>query len=205
MIYKKTIIFVQVLLCFLCISCKGQIISDEVCKENLSEALNKYNTYMTLNQDEYLLKESLDHLESSLLCENAKEVSVELKISILLILNQFVEGEKFVLSLKEDDFKKPYKQQMYFNYFKSKLCKEEICRLSKLKDIEISIEKYIEEKKIFEEEVYYDLFLIKNELLSEDQFTEQISESIKQFPYNKDFFETLNATFKEIGKVSLPN
>lgn len=205
MIYKKIIIFVQVSLCFLCISCKGQVISDEVCKENLSEALDKYNTYMTLSQDEYLLKESLDYLGNSLLCENTKEVSVELKISILLILNQFVEGEKFILSLKEDDFKKPYKKQMYLYYFESKLCKEESCRLSKLKDIEISIEKYIEEKKIFEEEVYYDLFLIKNELLSEDQFTEQISESIKQFPYYKDFFETLNTTFKETEKVSLPN
>lgn len=205
MIYKKIIIFVQVSLCFLCISCKGQVISDEVCKENLSEALDKYNTYMTLSQDEYLLKESLDYLGNSLLCENTKEVSIELKISILLILNQFVEGEKFLLSLKEDDFKKPYKKQMYLYYFESKLCEEESCRLSKLKDIEISIEKYIEEKKIFEEEVYYDLFLIKNELLSEDQFTKQISESIKQFPYYKDFFETLNTTFKETEKVSLPN
>lgn len=205
MIYKKIIIFVQVSLCFLCISCKGQVINDEVCKENLSEALDKYNTYMTLSQDEYLLKESLDYLGNSLLCENTKEVSVELKISILLILNQFVEGEKFILSLKEDDFKKPYKKQMYLYYFESKLCEEESCRLSKLKDIEISIEKYIEEKKIFEEEVYYDLFLIKNELLSENQFTEQISESIKQFPYYKYFFETLNTTFKENEKVSLPN
>jgi transcription elongation factor len=93
---------------------------------------------------------------------------------------------------------------MYLYYFQSYLCNEENCRLENLKKSEVSIKKYIESENRFEEEVFYDLFLVKKEMVSEEEFSKQILIYTDQYPEHKDFFDTLGSTFRE-KEVSLPN
>ena len=197
MIYRKAVVLVHILFCFFCISCEGQEVNAKVCKENFTKALDNYNSYMLLNQNTSILEKALDDLEISLLCDETRKMSIELKISILLILKNFQDGEKFVNSLEEGDFKRLYKKDMYLYYFKSYLCNEEMCRLDNLKKSESSITKYIESEINFEEEAFYDLFFIISEMTSEEEFSQQILIYRTQYPNHKDFFDILVSTFRE--------
>jgi hypothetical protein len=62
MIYRKVVVFAHIIFCFFCIGCQGQEVGNKVCKENFTEALDNYNSYMLLNQGGGNLEKALDCL-----------------------------------------------------------------------------------------------------------------------------------------------
>jgi len=185
------------------IQCGKSQESIEKCKEAFTKATQQINSYQ-IDKDKNRLEKALDYLEVSVACEKTKLTSIELKISILNTLDAYEKNILFIESLKIEDFDKPYKKDMYLNFVKSKHCQDKInCREKYLREILSSIDNYIKEVRFFDESVYYDLFTIKAEILSEKELSEDIQNIIKQYPEQREFLETLEFTLIEKEQISV--
>lgn|SRR5690606_23364212 len=198
----KNIMYLLFLL-LLNIQCGKSQESIEKCKEAFTKATQQINSYQ-IDKDKNRLEKALDYLEVSVACEKTKLTSIELKISILNTLDAYEKNILFIESLKIEDFDKPYKKDMYLNFVKSKHCQDKInCREKYLREILSSIDNYIKEVRFFDESVYYDLFTIKAEILSEKELSEDIQNIIKQYPEQREFLETLEFTLIEKEQISV--
>jgi hypothetical protein len=204
---KKTSI-ILILLSVLVSSCNGQISDLEDCKEHLKKSKKIFNSFYK-EQNQKILNEALSEVELSQNCPETRLASVELKISILFAKKEYDIAYKFIKSLSKDDFIKPYKKDMQFNFFKALDYESK----SDIKNRNIyllkasnEVDKYIKNYKTIDQEAYYDLFFIKSKILNKEEFNSYINGIIIKNPSEKQFFEILRQSFdkqtKQIGNVS---
>lgn len=187
------------------IQCSRSQESLEKCREAFTKASQEINSFQ-IDKDRSKLEKALEYLEVSTSCEKTKLMSIELKIATLNTLSAYKENILFIDSLKANDFDKAYKKEMYLNFVKGKLCQDDIkCREKYLKKALSSIDDYIVALRVFDENVCYDLFTIKAEILTPSELSEDIQNFINKYPEHKDYFEILESTFIENEQISISN
>jgi hypothetical protein len=110
---KKTTIFCFFFTLF---SCNSQSTKTDNCKLQFKAAKDSLNAYYRGNE-ESLLQSALENVERSIRCDEIRDKSIELKISLLILLKKYKIGYMFIDSLRRDDFKASYKKKMNYNYF----------------------------------------------------------------------------------------
>lgn len=201
--------------CFilLCSSaCNGQKEVDD-CKEGYRKA-NKalINYYQNKRQD--LLPAAIADVQQAMECKETRRRAIDLKISLLALSKSYKKGYEFVDSLGQEDFEKKYKKDMHHGFFRAMEyeAKADTNNARKLyaqiiRVIEGSIDEGYGSGKPLDQEMYYDLFLIKSKLLSQSQMGAEIDELGRKHPSDKDFFITLKSSFsRALGEaVATPN
>jgi hypothetical protein len=167
---KKVNLIFFILACFLN-SCNGQTTSIDKCQEHLKNAKNAFNSFYKENNQVDLLT-ALKESELSQDCPETRKGSIEIKISILSLQKEYKRVYMFIDSLSEKDFTKPYKKFMQSNLFKALDCKSKSDIKNRNFYLNSSISEiniFISKQKKIDQEAYYDLFLVKSELLSKDE------------------------------------
>jgi hypothetical protein len=99
-------------------SCAGQSKAPLDCKSHLKTAVKNLNEYYQ-NGHTGSLEVALNNLNQSIACPETRLRSTDMKISILMLLKRYENGYLFVDSLQTNDFDKPYKKEVSYNYFKA--------------------------------------------------------------------------------------
>ncbi|MBF4494097.1 hypothetical protein IR010_16225 [Flavobacterium sp. MR2016-29] len=186
---------------FLC-SCNGQNANKEDCKTNFIKARTKLNKFYTENNP-VLISDAVKDVEKSLDCPETRSASIDLKISALSLLKKYDVAYKFIDSLEEKDFSKPYKKKMQYNFFKALDCESKLQNDDKKKYFDIAIteiQTFINNQKTIDQESYYELFLVKSKILSAEQVSDEINILKIKYPADKNFFESLKESFDENPK-----
>lgn len=190
-----------VMITFLC-SCNGQTGNKDVCKTNYISAKNKFNKFYT-EKNPALLSDALKDVKKSLDCPETRMASIDLKISALSFLKEYNKAYEFIDSLAEKDFSKPYEKRMQYNYFKALDCESKLQNEDKKIYFDkaiAEIQNFIDNQKSFDQEAYYNLFLVKSKILSPEQINKEIDNLKIKYPNDKDFFEALKESFNEEAK-----
>ena len=188
--------------------CKGQA-NLTFCKQNYKTAREYLNKYYALNQDSFLLI-SLYSANNAIICPETKNGAIEIKIGDLILLKKFTAGYKFVDSLKDDDFDKPYQRLMCLNKFlalnateKFDTTKSKQYYLQILPSIQEYIQRIAKTNDKIREEAYYDLFVVKSKIETVDEIVKEINALKSQFPKESRYWDMLQGTFSEL-KTALP-
>jgi hypothetical protein len=196
--------------CLFLSACQAQSGDNEKCVRGFKNAQkNLFNYYSNNNYKS--LDSALLNIEQSALCTKTRVASVEIKISILLLMQKFEQGYKYVDSLNEKDFPLRYQKEISLNVFKAKKYESSKDTASSLKcysEIAKVIQSYITQMQISEgldfEARYYDLFIFKAKCFSQKQIESEIDSLTKKYPKERDFFEVLKGTIYNETKVSYP-
>lgn len=188
-------------------SCNGQAKDKDDCVLHLKNARKSFNSYYQNNEDSALIS-ALNEVEKSMQCIETRRGAVELKLSLLMLLKKYPEGYKYIDSLTENDFKLSYKKTLAYNYFLASEYESKgdtVMRNKLLNETVSNIQKYIQGENMpdhkINEEAYYDLFLIKSKILTQEQMNVEIALLKRKYPKNKDFFDALEDSFNESPKV----
>jgi hypothetical protein len=203
-------IFLSTLLFFICMVSCGQKKSPEDCQIVLKRATSEMDKYYQLQENVYL-ENALVDLNKTMLCQETRKKSIELKVSVLVLLTEFKWGENFIDSLNENDFKFPYKKVMNHDYFKALEYENKGDTLSRDKSINKivdSIDEYIKQKKFsennFDDDVFYDFLFMKNKIIKGDAFKREIDSIEKKYPFKTKFFELFREGFDDMPKSTSP-
>lgn len=182
-------------------SCNGQNKNTDSCNLYQKKARSKLNSYYK-NNDKSLLKEALKEAEKSLSC--SKNVgTIELKLSLLALLQDYKSGYEYIETLTDRDFKYKYRKDMNYYYFLSMdySSKGDTLNRNKFlnKTVE-SIQNYLDNDATLNnklnEEAYYDLFSIKKIFMDKQKIDIEIDKLEKKNP-NNDFFKVLRSSIGE--------
>ena len=191
-------------------SCNGQTSNSESCKEAYKYAMSKLNKYYVENNPLYL-QESLTKIDLAISCPKTRASSIELKISLLLLLKMYDQGIVFIDSLTEEDFKFKYKLKMthdYFQVLQTKSKGDSIGASKIMAGIISNINKFIQTDTIskgkLNEEAYYDLYVMKAGVMSFQTVESEIKLLVEKYPANKDFFHALISSLNEHEKIIYP-
>lgn len=196
-IFSKTMIGLCIISCFN--SCIGKSKMDD-CKTGIVNARSVFNTYYKSN-DSTLLDGAFRYAEQAMLCKETRLQAVEIKTSLLMLLQKYKSGYKFIDSLQYNDFNKEYKKEMNYNFFKAMEYETKGDTASAYKlyaETVNSVTQYIKtanKNNQIDQDAFYDLFLVKSKILSKEQIENEIEELIKKYPSNEDFFTTLKSSF----------
>lgn len=191
-------------------SCNGQHASDS-CISQIKNARAAFSYYL-MNDDtsQSKLITILSEVDSSMQCSNTKMASIELKISILLKLKEYQAGYAFVDSLKQADFKLPYKKQMWSYCFQALDYEAKGDTINKnryFNEAAKKIQNYIRQKNLspegIGEEVYYDLFEMKVKILNKEELDKEFNILKNKYPNDKDFIDELSSSIEENGEKSI--
>jgi len=195
-------IVVLVTFCFF-YSCKGQSADVDSCKLNIKIARKNINDFYQ-NNDKLLLTHAMNSVNKSIQCKETRLGGIEIKLSIYMLLKDYKTGQMFVDSLSETDFKYKYKRFFWSNYFAAsdaEFNSDTLDRDKYYSEIIKNVESYIntedEVKGTFDKEAYYDLFYIKQKVVSQKEVYEQIDKLENKYPSEKIFLESLKSTFYE--------
>lgn len=181
-------------------NCNGQpkINSAQDCRTIYNKANNKLNEYYLTNNNG-CLRQLLNYTEKvSLLCPEYRTKFINLRITSLMLLQEYEKGYKFVNSLNINDFAKTYKKSMYLKTFKAlsfKVQGDTIGRDNCLKEIETEIEDYISEHPS-DKDAIADLFFTKIKHVNMEIVIREIELLQKKERKNVDFYEGLKETIK---------
>jgi hypothetical protein len=176
----------------------------------LQDVIKQINEYYQLQQKN-TLQDALSDLNKPLKCPETKKKSIELKISVLVLLNEFKWGSSFIDSLNDDDFTFPYKKQMNYDYLIAldyDANGDTIARNKLIYKIVENITGYIKQsgfsEENFSEDVFYDLLFMKNKIIKGEAFKKEIDSLENKYPYKTSFFEIFREGFDDTSKSSAP-
>ncbi|ATL49591.1 hypothetical protein COR50_21770 [Chitinophaga caeni] len=117
---KMYIFFFVLVLKVICSGCQGEIKSEKSkCKEAYEEANARLNEYYQ-NADQEMLDTVLHIVQKNINdCPDYNVKMVNLKIRVLILLKEYDLGYKFIYSLDEKKFEKPYKKDFYLKSLKA--------------------------------------------------------------------------------------
>jgi hypothetical protein len=177
-------------------SCNGQVDTNVICKKKFKEARDLvYVSPNTIRQS--ALDSALNLANECLQCDSIKKAVVDFKIALLITTKKYSEGMNFISSLKDDDFTFGYKKNVAYKNFqalayastndttKQKLVYREIAN-----DLEQYIKQQIINAKEFEE-IYIDLFSVKENFLDANEINKEVEILEKKYPDKSTFFEFL--------------
>ncbi|MBS1948277.1 MAG: hypothetical protein JST47_10965 [Bacteroidetes bacterium] len=208
-ILNKTSVFIMAVIAIVYFdSCNGQSQNSDTCITHLKNARRNLNAYYKSN-DQSSLAIAMNEVEQSMQCDKTKRGAIELKLSLLILLNQYQHGYQYVDSLGETDFKLKYKKGMWQNFFLALECESKFDTVGRNKyynNIIPIVENYIQsenkQKGQIDEEPYYDLFFIKAKVSDPKQIDFELDSLKQKYPSEGDFFEGLKSTFLNIAGKS---
>lgn len=180
------------------------------CKANLKKASDSLNSYYYSGKLSSL-EASLHYLQQPTECPETRPRAIEMKISIFVLLKEYESGYKFVDSVNDNDFSRPYKREMAMDYFRSleyESKADSIDRNKTLKEITHNIQDYIKRSAnsdtSMDKEAYYDLYLIKAKLYPVNELNKELDSLKIRYPAQSDFIEALKGTLnpQSISKPS---
>jgi len=203
--------FIFIVTLMIIYGCRGQTNDYDRCYKYLNKARKSFNELLLGKENKEIKVDSLiSATDIAIECPATRMAAVELKCSILIRWKKYKEGYEFVESLKQEDFKLPYKKQLYWNYFHAYECEANIDTIGRnryLNSIIKNVSRYILEKNThsneIDKEAYYDLFFIKSRVLSSQEFDGQLNILMKKFPNDKEFLEALKSTFYSRNNVTI--
>jgi hypothetical protein len=207
----KSLIVILTVIIPICLfeSCTGQAKTFADCKLHLRNAVTNLNDYYRSNKTSSLQK-SLENVDQSIECPETKRRSIELKISLLILLKRYQNGYEFIDSLNADDFDAGYKKKTDYNYFlaldyESKL--DTINRDKLLRECVNEIQNYINNEILprdsVDEDAYLTIFMIKKKLFSNFQINSQIDSLQRLYPKSADYFKVLKNSIGDTASVIL--
>lgn len=206
----KLITILLYLIVVLFTSCNGQTQNLDTCNVHYKNAKSGLNSYY-INENKSLLSSALKEVELYSKCFGKSQKSVELKISLLSLLKEYEKAIEYISSLEESDFKYSYKKEMNYNYFLALLSESKsdtIKRNRFLNNAILSVQKYIDNNKFpsikNNQEAFYDLFNMKNLILSKQSLVKQIDDLKTIYPNDIEFIDILRKTFEDDRKEVRP-
>lgn len=197
---KSTYISSFLVLVFLNTGCNSQPKTNSVqdCATLFNQAKNKLNEYYLTDNDS-CLHQLLNYAEeASMVCPEYKIKLTDLRITSLMLLQDYEKGSELVNSLNINDFVKPYKKSLYLKTFQSlsfEVKGDTLGRDSCLLDIEREIEFYISEHPS-DKDAIADLFFTKAKHMNVEIVIKEIELLQGKDHENIDFFEGLKETIK---------
>lgn len=186
-------LFILMLCC-----CNSQQITNS-CIEKYTKARTAFNSYL-LNDDTCRSKLTtiLSTLDSNMDCSGRKMAIIELKISILLKLQEYAAGFAYIDSLQDNDFKYPYRRQMWSFYFKALSFEKIGDKISSnnyfngaIQCIQAYIQKFNIKPNMTDGEPYLDLFKLKTYTQSMSQLDLELNALRITYPNDTLFLEYL--------------
>lgn len=169
--------------------------------KNARQFLYKYH----INQKRSLLVQALAEIERSG-CPETALGAVELKISLLSLLKKYKEAYQYIDSLGPGSFKLEYKKGMSYNLFRALEYEGKLDTANRDRFLNKSIntiQSYIDEQDTseskFNEEAYYDLFLIKSKLENPENLNKDIEKLKKRYPNKLMFWEGIKGSLEGFG------
>ena len=192
-IFKKLV--VNIFIVGFLTSCNGQQKEIRQCDSSYKNAkfmIGKYGE----SSDKYFLLKALQSLDTSLKCETTKAESINLKITVYSLLEDYEGGLSFVDSLKTTDFSKPYERKMYSNIFRaSKLSFKGDSIGSRIvySQIASDIHLFLKNSKsdIFDKEALSSLFFVESKYLTKSEISKQLDTLKIKFPNDSNFIDML--------------
>lgn len=184
--------------CFLFLSCRGE---SGDCKNFYKKANEKLNQYYRDGLSSHL-DTALYYANQLNTCSEYKVRGVNLKLTLYMLSQRYEMGYKYVDSLLEKDFNRPYQKIQYKKSFEALLFEKQnniASRDSCYKEIIIEIEKYIKKNPLSKDAIV-DLFYIKMRFEEKEKVINEINLLKSEKSYDKDFLETLKETINSMGK-----
>jgi hypothetical protein len=185
------------------LSCHGQKnkISENSCREIYERAYNLvYNSPVPATDSALiLLNECMD-------CDTMRKAAIELKINILIGEEKYLEGIKFVDSLKGSDFNFHYKRIWYLKVLQALKYNSEgdsTRRDSTYNRLSEDLENYINHNDLSTEEfqdIYITLYALKEKIEDANKVNQEVDSLEQKYPGQKRFFEFLRV-YPPGGKI----
>ena len=199
-IFKKLAVFIFII-GFLN-SCHGQQKITSQCDSSYQNAklmIGKYGR----SSDKYFLKKALQSLDTSLKCRDTKTESINLKITIYSLLEDYKDGISFVDSLKKTDFNQPYERKMFSNIFKASQLAfkgDSIRSKTVYFGIASDIRQFLKKSKvdIFDKETFSNLFFVESKYLTQSEISEQLDSLKMKFPNDSNFIDLLSKQYVDL-------
>jgi hypothetical protein len=178
-------------------TCKGQVNNGEKCKVSYTNAITKMGEYYKTPKIS-LLQESLRNIEESMLCHETRRESINLKISLLLLMKKYQRGYMFIDSLDNSDFDAPYKKKMRYDEFHAFDYESKLDTASRNRVFWIivnDIQEYIQNenmgKDTLNEEAYIFMFSFKQKLIGLKKADAEIDSLKVKYPLKGDYLDAL--------------
>lgn len=180
-------------------SCNGQSNAIQQCDSSYKNANIMITNYGKSSNKEFLQK-AINSLDTSLKCETTKAKSINLKITIYFLLEDYKSGSAFIDSLQITDFNKPYKKKMFSNIFKaSQLNFIGDSAGSKLiySNIVSDINQFLQKssREILDKEAYGSLIFAESKYLTVSEISKQIDTLKMKFPNDSAFMDMLRKQY----------
>jgi hypothetical protein len=173
-------------------SCKGQLTANNACKMKFKIARDLAYSNPTrksaLDSALYLANECMQ-------CDSIRKAVVDFKITLLVSMKKYGEGISFIDSLKDSDFTYGYKKKFMAKGLQAleyDAKKDTINRNLVYREIANDIEQYINKQNVSSKEfneVYTDLFAIKENYLDANQINEEVEGLKNRYPDKQSFFD----------------
>ncbi len=193
--YKINIAFLAFFV-LLFYSCNSQVKKRAICEEKFKEARDLvYGKKNEIRQT--TLDSALSLVNESLQCESIKKSVIEFKIRLLISMKKYSQGIAFVDSLKESDFTYNYKKNLMIKNLRALSYSSENDTTQRnliYQEMANDLEQYIKNQKVKGkkfEEIFLDLYSVKEHFLNANQINNEIDSLIKVYPEQKPFFEYL--------------
>ena len=188
-----------VYLLILIVSCKSQTIQKQQCIDSYKNAKVELGNYAKSKSNLFLAR-ALTCLDTAMQCNDIKQKSVDLKITIYNLLKDYQNGQKFIDSLSITDFDKPFKKRFYSSLFKAQYLQSigdsaggKVIYLENIEDLKLSL---IESNtKKLNEEVCASLIFIESKIYSNDFLLSEIENLKSKFPEKTNFLDELSLTY----------
>lgn len=190
---NKTIIVIMLCLNLICVrGCSQSGIKRDIAKNsNYTQALVYINKYYT-NEDKKLLIKAKDLLDST--CDNSNQI-VNTKISLFFLLKNYSEGIKYLNSISNIHFYKPYQKEMYLNTMAALAENNAAKRQHYYNSAVIHIMKYLVKHKT-DNQALADLYYTQIRFTSKTHVLNEIDNAIKTNLYDNNFLSILKETIK---------
>jgi hypothetical protein len=175
-------------------SCNGQVNSIAICNKKFKEARDL--VYSKPNETRQSALDSALTLANEILkCDSIKKAVVDFKITLLISMKKYSEGIHFVDSLTENDFTYNYKKNLMTKNMRalSYASKDDTIQRNLIyKEMANDLERYIKEQDVKGkefEEIFLDLYSVKEHFLNANQVNNEVDSLKKVYPEKESFFE----------------
>ena len=195
------------------IGCNAQSNLRESCKKNLKDAESNL-AYFSIRHDSSRILSALREVDSAMQCSDTKNKAILFKIAIYEESNKYDEGNLFVTSLNETDFKYKYVKKMWQNYFSALGYDSKMDTINSYKYYNKAItciQDYINQQNFSSDRlnlkdietygIYSDLFNMKSKILNTNELNKEYDMLEKANPEQKPFFENIR-TFHSEGRIA---
>jgi insertion element IS1 protein InsB len=180
------------------------------CSLHYKTARIAFNAYYKTN-DTTFLQEALGNAQQSMKCPETRYKSIQMKITLLILLKRYETGVMFMDSLSDDDFNARYKKKMSRDYFEALEygAKSDTSNKNSLLKIIVSdLQKYIQSapvpKDSLDEEACLLFFGFQKQVYNLSYIYFEIDSLISKYPKESNYLNGMRSSIDESQKFSSP-